>query len=86
MNGALQLLRAVGAPTSYAILKALQGGERCACELPSLIGKTQSNTSMHLAKLSKLGVVASRREGKKIIYRINDKRVLQVFKTLEAKA
>ena len=75
----------MGAPTNYAILKALQNGERCACELPLLISKTQSNTSMHLAKLLTAGVVVSRRDGKKIIYRISDKRVLQVFRALEAK-
>ena len=76
----------MGAPTSYAILKALQQGDRCACELPPIISKTQSNTSMHLAKLLKEGVVASRRDGKKIIYRINDKRISRIFKVLEETA
>ena len=86
MNDNHQLLRVIGAPTSYAILKALQQGERCACELPLLIRKTQSNTSMHLGKLLKLDIVTSRRDGKKIIYSISDKRVLKIFKVLEGKS
>ncbi len=80
-----QLLRAMGVPTNYDILKALQKQEHCACELPSLIKKTQSNTSMHLAKLSSQNIIKSRRDGKKIIYSINDKRIIKIFNVLGEK-
>jgi ArsR family transcriptional regulator len=82
----LYLFKALGEPTKHGILRALLKGERCACELPSLIGKTQSNTSMQLAKLQSWGIVASRKEGRKIIYRISDGRVRAVLKASEGKA
>ena len=45
------VLKALGEETKQSILKELTKGERCACELPLLIKKSQSNTSMHLLKL-----------------------------------
>ena len=52
------LFKALGEETKYSIIELLMKeehytytkGEYCACEIPSLIKRTQSNTSMHLAK------------------------------------
>ena len=86
----LLLFKALGEETKYKILELLINGEHCtyangeycACEIPSLIKRTQSNTSMHLAKLQEWGIIKSRREGKKILYSINDKRVYDIFKLM----
>lgn len=78
----LKLLKALSEETRYRIVETLLKGEKCACEIPSLIDRTQSNTSMHLLKLVELGILKSRREGKKIIYSIKDFRVCDVFKAL----
>ncbi|MBS3109330.1 winged helix-turn-helix transcriptional regulator [Candidatus Woesearchaeota archaeon] len=75
MKEKLTIFRALGEETKFRILKALIHGEKCACELPEIIKKTQSNTSMHLAKLQDWRLISSKREGKKIIYSIKDKRV-----------
>jgi ArsR family transcriptional regulator, lead/cadmium/zinc/bismuth-responsive transcriptional repressor len=74
------LFKAMGEETKLLILKSLLKGEICACEIPSKIKRTQSNTSMHLAKLIEWGLIESRREGKKMIYSIKDKRVNKAFK------
>jgi ArsR family transcriptional regulator, lead/cadmium/zinc/bismuth-responsive transcriptional repressor len=74
------LFKAMGEETKYLILKSLLKGELCACELPSKIKRTQSNTSMHLSKLIEWKLIQSRREGKKVIYSIKDKRVFDAFK------
>lgn len=79
----LTILKALSEESRYRIVEVLLNGERCACELPDLIGRTQSNTSMHLAKLSDLGILKSRREGKKIIYSIKDARISDIFKSLD---
>ena len=81
----LNLLKALSEETRYRILEVLLGGERCACEIPALIDRTQSNTSMHLSKLSDLGVVKSRRDGKMVLYSIDDLRVRSVFDVLDKK-
>lgn len=82
INNNLKLLKALSEESRYKIVEVLLKGEKCACEIPMLIGRTQSNTSMHLAKLTDLGILKSRREGKMIIYSIKDLRVCDVFKSL----
>jgi len=81
-TGDLELLKALCEETRYRIVEVLLKGEKCACELPGLIGRTQSNTSMHLAKLLGSGVLKSRRDGKKIFYSIKNLKVCDVFKAL----
>jgi len=78
----LKLLKVLSEESRYKIIEVLFQGEKCACEIPKLIGRTQSNTSMHLTKLLDLGVLKSRRDGKTIIYSIKDLRVCDVFKAL----
>lgn len=77
-----KLLKALSEESRYKIIEVLLNGEKCACEISELIGRTQSNTSMHLTKLSDLGVLKSRRDGKMILYSIKDLRVCDVFKAL----
>ena len=84
------LFKALGEETRYKIIELLikkegcicETGEYCACEIPSLIKRTQSNTSMHLAKLLDWEIIQSRREGKKILYSIKDKRIYGIFKLI----
>ena len=86
----LLIFKALGEETKYKIIELLlknegctcETGEYCACEIPSLIKRTQSNTSMHLAKLQEWGIIQSRRDGKKILYTIKDKRVYDIFKLI----
>ena len=83
------LFKALGEETKYKIIELLinpekckyADGEYCACEIPSLIKRTQSNTSMHLAKLIEWNIIKSRRDGKKILksrdFKSQEKRVCQ---------
>jgi DNA-binding transcriptional ArsR family regulator len=92
-KSSLLLFKALGEETKYRILELLlkmegcacSTGEYCACEIPCLISRTQSNTSMHLAKLQDWGLIQSRRDGKKILYSIKDKRVRDILKILKKK-
>ncbi len=79
-----ELFRALGVETNYRILSELFKAERCACELPALVGKTQSNTSMHLAKLLRLGLVGVRRDGKRHVYSLTDARARRTLAACEA--
>lgn len=76
------LFKALGEETKYKILELLLKGEYCACEIPSLIRRTQSNTSMHLAKLLEWDIIKSRRDGKKILYSLKDIRICDIFKSI----
>ena len=68
----ITIFKALGEETRFLIVQYLLKKELCACEIPDIIGRTQSNTSMHLSKLQDLGLIKSRKDGKKVLYLIND--------------
>lgn len=74
------VLKALGQPTRLKILELLRDGERCVCEIFPAIQEEQSNVSRHLALLKATGILASRKEGQMVRYRIRDP---QVFKLLD---
>jgi ArsR family transcriptional regulator len=78
----LKVLKAMSDETRLKILKFLLDGEKCVCEIFPYVKRTQSTVSIQLGKLENLGVLESRRMGKKVFYRIKDYRVCDVFKAL----
>jgi len=86
MNKNIYLFKALGEETKHAILKSLLSGELCACEIPNKIHKTQSNTSMHLSKLLEWNLIKSKRDGKMILYSLNDARIKKIFKLIDKEA
>jgi ArsR family transcriptional regulator len=60
------------------LLATLQRGEKCVGELADSVGRPQPNVSQHLASLLHSGLVAARREGNRVIYRIADPTVLRI--------
>lgn len=79
----IQIFKALSEETRYKIIKVLLEGEKCACEIPELIGRTQSNTSMHLAKLQDWDIIKVRKDGKKRLYSIDNEKVRKILKLLE---
>ena len=61
--------------TRLKILKLLAGQELCSCEVMAALGLTQPTTSHHLGIMERAGLVASRREGKWIFFRLADPKV-----------
>jgi ArsR family transcriptional regulator len=80
----LRLFKALSEETRYKIIKVLLEGERCACEIPDLIGKTRLNTSMHLAKLQDWGILKVRKDGKMRFYSLDNEKIRQILKIVEA--
>jgi len=83
MKDNLKILEAMADGTRYKILKCLLSGERCVCEIMPYTKRKQSNVSIQLTKLEKAGILESRRDGKKVFYRIIDDRVCNVFNAME---
>ncbi|NBB13863.1 metalloregulator ArsR/SmtB family transcription factor [Caulobacter sp. SLTY] len=79
---AAKLLRALGNERRLMILCQLADGERSVGELQALVGLSQSALSQHLAVLREEAIVATRREGQSIWYRIEDAAALKVVATL----
>jgi ArsR family transcriptional regulator, lead/cadmium/zinc/bismuth-responsive transcriptional repressor len=67
------LFQLLGDPSRCAMLLALgRGRELCVCDLAEITGLSLPTTSHHLRKLRERGLVASRREGKLVFYRLAD--------------
>jgi len=68
--------RVIGEPTRIRLLDRLRDGEASVSELTEALGGSQQNVSKHLTVLADAGVLARRREGTHVFYRIADESVL----------
>ena len=81
------LFKALSDQTRYSILTILLTEDHCACEIVPIVNKSQPTVSIHLNSLERLGILASRREGRKTIYSISDPRIrtlIEAAQTIEA--
>lgn len=62
--------KAVADPSRVRILKLLEGGELCVCQLTTVLGLATATVSKHLAGLKAAGLVQQRRDGKWVYYRL----------------
>lgn len=67
-----QRFKALADPTRLALLQALFEGERTVQELCADTGTSQANASKHLALLTDQGLLARRKDGLFVRYRIDD--------------
>jgi ArsR family transcriptional regulator len=79
---AADLLRALSHEARLRVLCDLVEDEKSAGELVASSGLSQSALSQHLAKLREEGLVATRREGQTIYYRLKDANAARVLNTL----
>lgn len=75
-----EILKAIAQPTRMKIIEFLRDGERCVCEIFPAIAEEQSNTSRHLNMMQNCGILARRKEGVKIMYRLKHPEVLEILK------
>jgi len=64
----VELLKAMGHPIRYRILEALRGSELNVGEIEAKAGISQPSLSQQLAVLRNCGLVGTRRDGKLVIY------------------
>lgn len=79
---AAELLSALASPVRLLLLCALVEGEKSVTELISRTTHSQSAISQHLAKMRMLGLVATRREGQAIYYRLASAEAQQILASL----
>ena len=71
-----ELFRLLGDPTRVAILHALLvGGELCVCDLAEVVGVGENIVSQAMRLLRAADVVRTRRDGRRIHYRLADAHV-----------
>ena len=64
--------RAIAEPMRIRLLDLLREGEQTVNELALSLGATQQNVSKHLAVLAEAGIVARRKDGTRVHYRVAD--------------
>ena len=74
-ESAAELFAVLATPVRLKIISAVCQHEKNVSELLALIDTTQPNMSQHLATLFRSGVLAKRREGTQIYYRLQSERV-----------
>ena len=62
--------RAVADPSRARILKLLEDGELCVCQITAVLDLAPATVSKHLAHLKTAGLLQQRRDGKWIYYRL----------------
>jgi ArsR family transcriptional regulator len=70
MDDLLRVMKALSDPGRLRILKLLEARELCACEIISLLGLAQPTISRHMKVLSDAGLVAGRKVGPWVHYRL----------------
>jgi len=78
-----EVVKAMAHPARLQMMDALAGGEKCVCELQELVGSALPTVSRHLARMKAAGIVADRREGNKVYYRLLVPCVLGVFDCID---
>ncbi len=74
------LFKALGHPARLAIVDALSDGELDVTSINGRVGSDLSTISRHLLQLKTAGVLASRRDGKQIFYRLRTPCVVTVLR------
>ena len=86
MKEPFQVFKALADETRLRILSLLSHGEMCVSDLDAILGVGQSKVSRHLDYLKKTALVASRRSGTLVFYRMDldhqtpEKKVLELWK------
>ncbi len=75
--------KTLGHADRIEILQHLAQGERGVEALAQRVGLSIANTSQHLQRLRRAGLVRSRRDGKFVLYRLADDAVLDLLSSLQ---
>jgi ArsR family transcriptional regulator len=72
-----EVMKALAHPLRVAVVEFLGGGEQCVCDIAEHVGAERSNVSHHLGLMVNAGVLESRKEGLRVLYRLRTRCVLE---------
>ncbi|MCA9738130.1 MAG: metalloregulator ArsR/SmtB family transcription factor [Gemmatimonadota bacterium] len=79
LRRAAEIIRMLGHPERLKIVEVLERGETTVTEIQEAVGLPQASVSQHLARLRGCDVVASRRDGVHVHYRIIEPKVSHIL-------
>lgn len=72
MQDLINVFKALSDETRLRILKLLENGEICVCDIVAALNMVQPKVSFHLAALKESGLIKDRKQGKWTHYSLND--------------
>ncbi len=81
-DGFSEIAKALASGRRTEVVDVLAQGERSVDEIATEIGQSMANTSQHLRALARAGLVANRRDGTRIYYRLASERVTELWASL----
>ena len=79
----VKIYKALAHPIRIKIVMSLLDGPLCVCVLNENVEFSQSNLSQHLKILKDAGILASEKDGIRIMYRIKDDEVRNLLEVTE---
>jgi rhodanese-related sulfurtransferase len=81
-DGFAEVAKALASGRRTEIVDVLAQGERSVEEIAGELGQSVANTSHHLRAMARAGLVATRRDGTRIFYRLASERVAELWSAL----
>lgn len=75
-----KIFKGMGDPSRMKILYILTESSLCVCDIAQVLDMTQSLVSHHLRTLRNLNLVKFKKQGKQVIYSLDDDHVLDLLK------
>ncbi|UCG56590.1 MAG: winged helix-turn-helix transcriptional regulator [Phycisphaerales bacterium] len=74
-----EIAKAIAHPLRIAIVDFLKDGEQCVCDIAEYVDSERSNVSRHLSVMVGAGILESRKEGLKVLYRLKCACIVEFF-------
>jgi len=72
-----EIARAIAHPLRIAVIDFLRDGEQCVCDIARHVRSERSNVSRHLSVMVNAGLLESRKDGLKVIYKLRTPCILE---------
>lgn len=79
LDALADFFKAFSDPSRLRIIQALAKNELCVCDIADIVGMSQSAVSHQLRYLKNINILSCHREGKSIIYSLNDSHILHIY-------
>lgn len=79
MNDVVKTFKALSDQTRIRIIKLLEHGELCVCDIGAALGMSQPKVSFHLGVLKNAGLLKDRKQGKWVHYSLDESEMFKRF-------
>ena len=79
MEDVVRIFKALSDETRVRIIKLLEHGELCVCDIVAALGLIQPKVSFHLGVLKNAGLLKDRKQGKWVHYSLDESEMFKRF-------